>query len=277
MSHQSSFFKCSAVLATALLFSSWVRATEMIVSPTPAGSTTYTSSGTYTFQDIPKFNTQMNGPSATDGLTLILFTLTFNATPELKIVNDSAADLGVTPPGLAEPYVNASASFGASGPNPPASPAATATLTVLSGETLTDTIQSETTGSFSGTVDYKGEKPGDTGTIFLPAANSFEAQQVLTSSSDLSSYEGTGTYNLSALFHEGVATATGSTTSGDAGAPDVTFGALNELSASLQIDYVYFEVPNDDIPEPSSWSLMILSLAGLFLGRRFLVKRPTVS
>ena len=200
----------------------------------PYMSTSTTSSGSFSFADIPTFDTSLGT------LTGVYLSLTLNSQALLVVENFNNVSESVT---------NASASF----------TPATVTLTLDGSNLLSVTDSSTTTKLGSGPiganmtrVDQNGPTVSDTrNTVLLNNLSPFESTSGSTVPLDLSFLEGLGSY-------------TGTSAGG------VLFGGEDNLGATLSIDYFY---TCNCVPEPSSLGLAAFSLAALFVARRLKLKR----
>jgi hypothetical protein len=196
----------------------------------PYMSTSTTSSGSFTFSDVPTFNTSLGT------LTGVYLSLTLDSKALVVVSNYNS---------VSENFTNASASF---------SPA-TVTLSLSGNSLLSVTAPSTTTTLPSGTVGANSTFVGQNGPTSSDTRNTIEL-------TNLSAFEGDGTstvpINLS--FLEGLGSYTGTSAGG------VLFGGEDKLEACLSIDYFY---TCNCVPEPSSLGLIAFSLGGLFFFRRF--------
>ena len=202
----------------------------------PYMSTTFDSSGDYIFTNIQPFDTSLGT------LIGVEFTLTL----------DEKADLSVTNLGTSSAkFSDATADFKQTKITLDI-PTTSGTTTLVTKDSALD-IGPES-GSVGGgdTKTYKDKDSNSNTTVIF----------------DPTSMYSSGTYSLDAAFKEFAADITGTTKS-----KDIYFGGSEDLVACLEVQYIYSDCCCS-VPEPSTWALMGLSLAGLCFLRR---KRAKVS
>jgi hypothetical protein len=186
---------------------------------------------------------QYTGPGTLMNVELVL---DLSSNPYLQAYNSNMMD--------SETFTKASASIGAATANVsfPGVTDATSVSTVPTTITVKKTTGPENTVDPGATNEYSGtDQTADSATFFVPVA-------------DLSEFEGSGSIPLTVALAESL-----DKVNGVGGSPFIDFGTGNDLEGFLTVDYFYCSC----VPEPSSLSLIALSLGALVLGRRFWIKR----
>lgn len=205
------------------------------------------------FTNIPTFNTNLGT------LISVSFKLELDITPILKVINSSSTSSGAFTKAMTKVKESKlTLSY-------PTSDLGTVTLVTNSDAPLT--VGPEGTNAHPISI-----APGQTLTYTGSLDSNSNSTGPFTDFTPLYvSSPGHTSYDLGVLFKQGKQTDSGSTFDSY-----VSFGGTVCVLEYLTVDYDYFKC-DCSVPEPSTWALMGMSLAGLFVMRRFQTKRVKVS